>query len=221
MFLCIVTYPMITLTGIFLQIFMQNNHVFQKLLKERRHYIPIMQWKTFTFAAVLLQILMTTSTYPTLEETVTSDISESNIDYRLPTNVKPIHYKITLDPLIVGRGPRREPVPDTFTGEVIITVKVLEETKSITLHYNDLSIQDVSISIKRAGNDINLPVIATYDVVTHFWVLSLNTSADDDAEGTFKANEECLITIKYTGRHQDDMYGFYRSSYKDTENNTV
>jgi len=222
MFLCIVTYPMITLTGIFLQIFMQNNHVFQKLLKERRHYIPIMQWKTFTFAAVLLQILMTTSTYPTLEETVTSDIRESNIDYRLPTNVKPTHYKITLDPLIVGQEPQEEPVlPSTFIGEVIITVRVLEETRSITLHYNDLSIQDVSISIKTAGNDITLPVIHTYDVVTHFWVISLDRSPNDDAEGTFKANEEYLITTKYTGHHRDDMYGFYRSSYKDTENNTV
>jgi len=221
MFLCIVTYPMITLTCIFLQIFMQNNHVFQKLLKEGRHYIPIMQWKTFTFAAVLLQILMTTSTYPTLEETVTSDIRESNIDYRLPTNVKPIHYKITLDPLLVRPGPREEPVPNTFTGEVIITLRVLEETRSITLHYNDLSIQDVSISIKTAGNDITLPVIHTYDVVTHFWVISLDRSPNDDAEGTFKANEEYLITTKYTGHHRDDMYGFYRSSYKDTENNTV
>jgi aminopeptidase N len=198
---------------------MQYNHVFQKLLKERRHYIPIMQWKTVTFAAVLLQILMTTSTYPTLEETVSSDIRESNIDYRLRTNVKPTHYKITLDPLIVGRGSREEPVPDTFTGEVIIRVKVLEETESITLHYNDLTVHDVSI--KRAGNETDLPVTHTYNNVTHFWVISLDTSADDDAEGTFKANEEYLITTDYTGRHQDDMYGFYRSSYRDTENNTM
>jgi len=201
---------------------MQNNHVFQKLLKEGRHYIPIMQWKTFTFAAVLLQILMTTSTVPILEERVSSDIRESNIDYRLPTNVKPTHYKITLDPLIVGQEPQEEPVlPSTFIGEVIITVRVLEETRSITLHYNDLSIQDVSISVIRAGNETDLPVIDTYDNVTHFWVLSLNTSADDNAEETFKANEEYLIKINYTGHHRDDMYGFYRSSYKDTENNTV
>jgi aminopeptidase N len=180
-----------------------------------------MQWKTVTFAAVLLQILMTTSTHPTFEEIVSSDFRENNINYRLPTNVKPIHYKITLDPLLVGQGPQDEPVPNNFTGEVIITVKVLEETRSITLHYNDLSIQDEDISIKRAGNETDLPVIHTYDNVTHFWVISLNTSAGDFAEETFKANQEYLIKTSYTGYHRDDMYGFYRSSYKDIENNTV
>jgi aminopeptidase N len=181
-----------------------------------------MQWKTVTFAAVLLQILMTTSTSPISEEIISSDIRESNIDYRLPTNVKPIHYKLKLDPLIVEQEPQGEPVPpNNFTGEVIITVKVLEETRSITLHYNDLSIKDEDISIKRASNEKYLPVIHTYDDVTHFWVISLNTSAGDDAEETFKANEEYLIETNYTGYHRDDMYGFYRSSYKDIENNTV
>jgi hypothetical protein len=169
-----------------------------------------MQWETVTFAAVLLQILMTTSTLPLLDETVSSDITESNIDYRLPTNVKPIHYKITLGPLI------EEPVPSTFTGKVIITVKVIEETGNITLHYNNLIIHGVNI--KTAGTV--LPVSHMYDPVTDFWVISLNKSADD-AEGTFKANEEYLIRVKYTGHHQDDMSGFYRSSYKDTENKRV
>jgi hypothetical protein len=177
-----------------------------------------MQWKTVTSAAVLLQILMTTSTHPLIEETVSSDIRESNIDYRLPTNVKPIHYKITLDPLIEGPSPREESGPTTFTGEVIITVKVLEETRSITLHYNDLTIEDVSI--KRDGSDTDLPVNHTYNSDTNFWVISLSDE-DDDAEGAFKANEKYVITTHYTGNHQDDMYGFYRSSYKDTENKTV
>jgi len=194
---------------------MQYNHVFQKLLKEGRHYIPIMQWETVTFAALLLQILMTTSTLHPLEERVSSDIKESNIDYRLPTNVKPIHYKITLDPLIDEPDSIEEPVPSTFTGEVIIRVRVLEETGSITLHYKDLTIDEVRITADSTAT--NLSVIHTYDPDTHFWVLS----AGDDGEGTFKTNEQYLITINYTGHHRDDMYGFYRSSYMDAENKTV
>jgi hypothetical protein len=102
---------------------------------------------------------------------------------------------------------------------VIITVKVLEETSSITLHYDDLDIE--SISIQRAGNEIDWPAIHTYDAVTHFCVISLDTNAGVGAEETFKANEEYRIKTKYTGHHRDDMYGFYRSSYKDTENNIV
>ena len=194
---------------------MQYNHVFQKLLKEGRHYIPIMQWETVTFAAVLLQILMTTSTLHPLEETVSSDIRANNTNYRLPTNVKPIHYKITLDPLIEEPGPIEELVPSTFTGEVIIRVRVLEETRNITLHYNDLSIENVTIT--EASTETDLSVTHTYDNVTHFWVIS----AGDDAEATFKANKEYEITTNYAGHHQEDMYGFYRSSYRDTENKTV
>jgi hypothetical protein len=159
---------------------------------------------------------MTTSTPHPLEETVSSDIRASNTDYRLPTNVKPTHYKITLDTLIEGPDHREVLLPTTFTGEVIITVKVTEETGSITLHYNDLIINEVNI--KRAGTV--LPVSQMYDPVTNFWVISLNKSADN-AEGTFKANEEYLIAVIYTGHHRDDMYGFYRSSYKNTEDTTV
>jgi len=198
---------------------MQYNHVFQKLLKEGRHYIPIMKWKTVTFAAVLLQILMTTSAIHLLEEAVSSDIRDTNIDYRLPTNVKPIHYKITLDPLIQEPGTIEELVPSNFTGEVIIRVMVLEETGHITLHYSDLTIENVTITEASTGTD--MPVSETYDNVTHFWVLSLNTSAVDEAERKFKANQEYLITTNYIGHHRDDMYGFYRSSYKDTKNTTV
>ena len=195
---------------------MQYNNVFQKLLKEGRHHIPIMQWETVTFAAVLLQILMTTSTHPPLRKTVSSDIRATKIAYRLPTNVKPIHYKIMLDPLIAQI---QQTVPSTFTGEVIINVIVIKETESITLHYNDLTIYDVTIT--RASDGTNLTVHHMHDAVSHFWVIRLDTSAGEDAERTFKANEEYQIMISYAGHHQDDMYGFYRSSYKDENNNTV
>jgi hypothetical protein len=172
-----------------------------------------MQWEALTFATVLLQILMTTSTLPPLEKTISSDITANKIDYRLPTNVKPIHYKITLDPLI------EDPDPSTFNGKVIIRVKVIEETEHITLHYNNLTIHNVNIT--RASDETDLTVYHSHNPVTHFWVISLNTSDSEDAEQTFKANEEYLIVTNYSGHHQDDMYGFYRSSYKDQENKTV
>jgi hypothetical protein len=182
---------------------MQYNHVFQKLLQEGGHNIPIMQWKTVTFAAVLLQILMTTSTVPLLEKTDSSDI---RIDYRLRTNVRPIHYKITLDPLMEEGSE-----PSIFTGVVEITVKVYDETENITLHHNEITINEFVIT--RVSTGSNLTTIESYDPVTHFWVLKLDTSNAEETERTFRRNEEYLIIAQYTGKLDDDMHGFYRSSY--------
>jgi hypothetical protein len=77
------------------------------------------------------------------------------------------------------------------------------------------------VNIIRVSNGENLTVSDTYDNVTHFWVLSLNTNAEEETDRTFRANEEYLITANYTGNHRDDMYGFYRSSYRDVNDATV
>lgn len=204
--------------GLYVIIFLcySYNFVFQYQDKEDRYFIPIMQWKTVTFAIVLLQILVVitiTSGSPLLDKTVSSYTRASVTDYRLPTNVKPIHYKIKLNPLI------NDTDPTIFTGEVKIRVKIIEETDSITLHYNDLSIN--TINVIRVNNETDIPVYHEYDNVTHFCVIRINKDGNEDVEETFKTNEEYVITITYSGYHRDDMYGFYRSSYKDENGNTV
>jgi hypothetical protein len=175
-----------------------------------------MELKIVSFATTLLQILAVinfASASPLLEEAVLSNIRTSEINYRLPTNVIPSNYKITLDPLIEDDEPR------TFTGEVEITVKVTEETESITLHYNDLSIN--SINVTKVSNTTDISVHHEYDNVTHFFVIRIDTDEGENIEETFEANEEYIIKINYSGNHKDDMYGFYRSSYKNETGNTV
>ncbi|XP_021937637.1 puromycin-sensitive aminopeptidase-like protein isoform X1 [Zootermopsis nevadensis] len=175
-----------------------------------------MQWKIVTFATVLLQILVVitnASGSPLLDKTVSSYNRASVTDYRLPTNVKPVHYKITLNPLIEDLDPR------TFTGEVQIRVKIIEETDSITLHYNDLSIN--TISVNRINTETDIAVYHEYDNITHFCTIRINKVENEDVEETFKTNEEYIITINYLGYHRVDMYGFYRSSYKDENGDTV
>jgi aminopeptidase N len=167
-------------------------------------------------ATALLQILIVTtitSASPLLDKAITPDIRANEIDYHLPTNVKPIHYKITLSPLIEATDPK------TFDGEVIIRVKVVEETRSITLHYNDLTIGNLNVT--RVSTETDIPVNYEYDNTTHFCVIKIDKDEGDNVEDTFKANEEYVITIQYVGNHRDDMYGFYRSSYKDENGTTV
>jgi hypothetical protein len=171
-----------------------------------------MEWNIIKFSTVVLQVLVViifVSASPLLNEEVSSNVRANEINYRLPTNVIPVHYKITLDPLI------EDDDPVTFNGEVKITVKVTEESENITLHYNDLSINEMKVTI--ASSDTELPVHREHDSVTHFCVITIDESEDDR---TFKV-DEYIITINYVGHHRNDMYGFYRSSYKDEDGNTV
>jgi hypothetical protein len=124
--------------------------------------------------------------------------------------VIPSNYVITLDPLIGADD------PETFDGEVKITVKVTEDTRSITLHYNDLSIDEIKVA--GVTNGTEFLVDYEYDNVTHFCVLKIDS---EDENIIFKASDEYTITIKYTGYHRSDMYGFYRSSYKNESGETV
>jgi hypothetical protein len=163
------------------------------------------------FSTILLQVLVViifASASPLLDEGVSSNIRASKINYRLPTNVIPSNYKITLDPLI------EDDDPVTFTGEVKITVNVIEETESITLHYNDLSINELKVTIASSGAEIS--VVHDYDNITHFCVITI----DAEEAKIFKV-DEYVITVLYEGFHRSDMYGFYRSSYKDEAGNTV
>jgi hypothetical protein len=174
-----------------------------------------MAWKIEQCSIVLLQVLaviILASASPLLDKGVSSNIRASEINYRLPTNVIPSNYKIILDPLIE----EEEDDPTTFTGEVIITVNVTEETESITLHYNDLSINELKVT--PVGTDTEIPVRSDHNNVTHFFVIT--NDAEEESDRIFKVGEH-VITIAYEGFHRDDMYGFYRSSYKDEDGNTV
>jgi hypothetical protein len=173
-----------------------------------------MEWKIVKISTTLLQILVVitfTSASPLLEAAVPSNIRTSEINYRLPTNVIPSHYTITLDPLIEDDDPK------TFTGEVQITVKVTEETENIILHYNDLSITEIKVT--SVNDDTEFFANYDYDSVTHFCTIKIYSEGDENR--MFKENEEYIITINYSGHHRSDMYGFYRSSYKDEDGNTV
>jgi aminopeptidase 2 len=52
-------------------------------------------------------------------------------DFRLPTSIKPIHYDLILEPHFEEA---------TYTGQVIIQLRVLKEVDQVTLHSEDLNI---------------------------------------------------------------------------------
>ncbi|QPG75733.1 hypothetical protein FOA43_003093 [Brettanomyces nanus] len=115
----------------------------------------------------------------------------------LPTNVKPLHYYLTLEPLFDRFK---------FNGQEVIDLEVQDDSDSITLHTLEIDILDTSLTT------------GTGDIVKPVGI----TTNEDDQTTTFKFNETLLkrgqianLHIKFVGELNDKMAGFYRSTYEE------
>ncbi|KAI1808367.1 peptidase family M1-domain-containing protein [Daldinia bambusicola] len=112
----------------------------------------------------------------------------------LPTNVIPRHYDVTLEPNFDKF---------TFEGKVLIDFDVQEDSKSISLHTLQIDIH--SANIKSGDTIVSSSSAITYDESKQVTSIELK-----DAIPKGKAQLE----IKYSGLLNDQMAGFYRSTYK-------
>ncbi|KAJ8611907.1 hypothetical protein MRB53_037703 [Persea americana] len=114
----------------------------------------------------------------------------------LPTNVKPLHYDLTLEPHL-----------DTFKfdGSVKIDLDVVEDTTSISLNTLELDIH--STVVYTQGTEISSALELSYNE-------DQQTTKIDLKGHTIPAGTKAMVYIKFTGSLNDNMAGFYRSSYK-------
>ncbi|RLV94280.1 Aminopeptidase 2 [Spathaspora sp. JA1] len=109
----------------------------------------------------------------------------------LPTNVKPLHYDLKLEPIFETFK---------FNGQETIDFQVNESTDFITLNCLEIEIQEAKIN--------NVPVDN----------ISFDT---DKQTVTFKFNDHLVkgsnvqLSLSFTGELNDKMAGFYRSSYQE------
>ncbi|KAI7900637.1 aminopeptidase [Cokeromyces recurvatus] len=122
----------------------------------------------------------------------------------LPTNVKPTHYDLTLQPNLKTF---------VFQGHVKVSLNVNEDTKEITLNTHDIKIhsavlysEDLKTESKQNATDIS------YNEKKDLAILTFGE--------TVLANTKAVLEITFEGELNDSMAGFYRSSYKDAEGNT-
>ncbi|KAF2876299.1 peptidase family M1-domain-containing protein [Massariosphaeria phaeospora] len=120
----------------------------------------------------------------------------------LPTNVKPVHYNLTLEPDF-----------DKFTyeGQVVIDLDVVEDTTSISLNTNQVTIHSAKVS---SGDQVvsSSPTIA-HDEATQ----TTKFGFDQTISGGSKAS----LTLDFSGILNDNMAGFYRSSCKAEDGSTA
>ena len=129
------------------------------------------------------------------------DTSETT-DYLLPQEIVPTKYNIHVIPHIKEDN-------FTFNGTVEIETTVNDLTDKIVLHSFDILHHDIIV----IGNGKKLEVMnISYSKIYNFLTIILE---EDLFEGTI-----LKIKIEYSGNLNNEMKGFYRSSYKDNEGKT-
>lgn len=135
----------------------------------------------------------------TVVTATTEETEETVTDVRLPTNVKPDRYYLKLTPYIYEGN-------FTFDGEISVVLTVKNDTQQVTFHGVELTFDSIELFEKSDGRAIKI-VRRTEDVPRQFHVLMLNE--------TLKAGRQYVLNITYTGILNDNLHGFYRSSYED------
>ena len=122
----------------------------------------------------------------------------SSNEWKLPTNVRPTGYRLTLEPDLETF---------TFKGSETIDIELAEPTASIILNSAEIEIQSASVT---------LPDGSTHDATASF---------DEDKETVTLALDTEIpagpaqIDLEFTGELNDKLRGFYRSSYTDQDGN--
>ena len=134
---------------------------------------------------------------------------DEKIEYKLPKNLKPYFYNLTIKPYI---GPFYGLRSSTFDGNLSLSFTCQIPTDKIIIHSKNLTIQ--SIKIKNLNNQLNnLFTIgkADYDEIRDFLIIKINQLC--------VRNNNYTISIDYWGLLSDTLTGFYQNSYLDSNGN--
>ncbi|KAK4880997.1 hypothetical protein RN001_004316 [Aquatica leii] len=141
---------------------------------------------------------ITTTTAVAITEAAEKGATNKSIDVRLPQSVFPDFYDLKLIPFLQEGN-------FTFHGQVDIKINVTEKVNNITLHADELVINEASIILHDKENK-TIPVLKVgNDSDRQFLVIYLTKELDPETQYN--------LHIEFTGILNDVMQGFYRSSY--------
>ena len=130
-------------------------------------------------------------------------------NYRLPRTIMPQNYNITLRPyLLESDGVKRF----TFDGEAFITVVTSVETKSLVMHTKNLNYTVQEYWMSTSPSSKSKLSSFEFNPVTDKITYTLSVPLAE--KNTY------ILHFKFTGSMDDDMHGFYRSSYQNNNNVT-
>lgn len=128
----------------------------------------------------------------------------SELSFRLPKQVKPLHYDLYLHPNLID---------GTFKGHVTILIDVMEVKNYVALHQKDLNITKTTLKTYDRNENYEVPIRDTYTIEKlEILVVSCN---DNLPIGVYQ------LYFEFNGALQPDkIVGFYASTYKDENNAT-
>ncbi|EDV93345.1 aminopeptidase N [Drosophila grimshawi] len=119
--------------------------------------------------------------------------------YRLPNNTEPVDYNVEIT-TNVHKG------ETAFTGKVIISLIVTEDTPEIVVHARQLEFIDVII--RKADATAETKLEYSRDLEREFYKLTAK-------DVIFEEGSSWVLTITYSGTLRSDNGGFYLSTYTD------
>ena len=138
---------------------------------------------------------------------------ESEILYRLPKTVLPSKYTIELTPHILEEE-KSSLEHDRFTFKAISSI-ILKSTendvKEITLHVNSLKIDEEKTVLHKKGYPNSKIEISSQKLTVE------NDKYVIELKEALEKGKEYQLNFDYIGQMENDMHGFYRSSYKDSK----
>ena len=115
----------------------------------------------------------------------------------LPGNVRPVRYRLTLEPDLAEF---------TFRGEETVDIEVLEPTSAITLNCVEIDVQSCRLTL--GDGTVVSPRDTVFDE-------SRETVGFDFSPAIPPGSAQ--LDIRFTGELNDKLRGFYRSHYTDVE----
>ncbi|XP_075145643.1 aminopeptidase N-like [Haematobia irritans] len=126
--------------------------------------------------------------------------------YRLPTSIQPDRYKLKVITHL------ENPANLTFNGQVSIRFLALEDTKNITLHAQNLTIDESRIQLKSYADKKLRMCTNGIDIIPEqdYYIIHLSEP--------LRKGEMYKVKLYFTGILNEQLHGYYRSSYlaKDT-----
>ncbi|KAL7638669.1 UNVERIFIED_CONTAM: hypothetical protein RMT77_011241 [Armadillidium vulgare] len=128
-----------------------------------------------------------------------SQCSQASKNLRLPPSLKPVHYNVKIQPFVTGNF--------SIHGHVEIIFEVVEETTSIILHLLDIITVNETIKLVsyNDSNEVIEFVSHSYNRERHFYIGMLKS--------VLKIRRTYILSMNYVGYMNENMVGFYRSSY--------